>query len=164
MPPVTTLMLSITLDSYSPAETRKLGAKIGRRVQADTVIALHGELGSGKTVFIQGLARGLDVPENYYVTSPTYTLINEYPGRKKLFHVDLYRLADPIDFENIGLYEILYGKGVVAIEWADRLVDDLPAEHIRIHFEISGNDRRKIRMTAHGLEPLNLLKGFEHSL
>jgi len=164
MAPVTTLMLNITLDSYSPAETRKLGEKVGRRVRTDTVIALNGELGSGKTVFIQGLARGLDVPENYYVTSPTYTLINEYPGRQKLFHVDLYRLTDPIDFENIGLYEILYGEGVVAIEWADRLVDDLPAEHVRIHFEISGNDRRKIRITAHGLEPLNLLKGFEKSL
>jgi len=77
---------------------------------------LTGDLGSGKTSFVQGLARGLEVPNDYYITSPSYTLINEYPGRHPFFHVDLYRLEDPVDFEDIGLYDILDVNFVVAIE------------------------------------------------
>ena len=100
----------ITTDS--PEATKQLGEKIGRHIDANMVIALFGDLGSGKTAFVQGLARGLDVPDGYYVTSPTYTLINEYPGRHTLYHIDLYRIDSPVDFAEIGIDEILYNNGV----------------------------------------------------
>ena len=145
----------------SPEETRQLGAELGRRIQTGTVIALFGDLGSGKTLLVQGLARGLGVPDSYYITSPTYTLINEYPGRHPLCHVDLYRIDNPVDFEEIGLYEILYTNKVVAIEWADRLHEDLPADHLNIQLEITSDESRKISLTAYGLEAVNLLKSLE---
>jgi len=148
----------------SPEETRELGAKIGKWIQAGTVIALTGDLGSGKTIFVQGLARGLGVPDDYYITSPSYTLINEYPARYALFHVDLYRIENPVDFDDIGLYEILHGNGVTAIEWAGRLRKDLLADHIDIQLEITADESRKIRITAYGLEPRNLLKKLENQI
>ena len=156
--------LNFSITTTSPAETRQLGTGMGKQLGGGMVVALFGDLGSGKTVFIQGLARGLDVPENYYITSPTYTLINEYPGRHTLYHVDLYRLAGPADFESIGLYDILHHKGVAAIEWADRLTDELLAEHVRVQLEITGDNKRKICFNGYGLKPLNLLIGLEKSI
>jgi tRNA threonylcarbamoyladenosine biosynthesis protein TsaE len=144
--------------THSVKETKKLGEKIGARLMGQAVFALTGDLGSGKTSFVQGLARGLEVPNDYYITSPSYTLINEYPGRHPLAHVDLYRLEDPVDFEDIGLYEILDDNYVVAIEWADRIPQELLPDHIRIKFEISGDKSRKICMSAHGVNSSNLLK------
>jgi len=150
--------IKFQLTTNSPEETRQLGEKIGRRIQAGTVIAFFGDLGSGKTIFIQGLARGLGVPDDYYVTSPSYTLINEYPARHKLFHVDLYRINHPIDFEEIGLYEIMHNSGVVAVEWADRLQKDLLGEHVSVKLETEDVESRNIYITAYGLGPTNLLK------
>ncbi len=146
----------------SLAETQKLGQVIGAGLAAGTVVALTGDLGSGKTSLVQGLARGLEVPADYYITSPSYTLVNEYPGRHPLFHVDLYRLEGPDDFEDIGLYEILSGNGVVVIEWADRLEDKLLSEHISIHLLIMGDKSRKISITAHGHAAINMLKRLEN--
>ena len=140
-------------------ETQKLGKIIGTAVTGGTVLTLTGDLGSGKTAFVQGLARGLEVPDHYYITSPSYTLINEYPGRYPLFHVDLYRISDPMDMEDIGLYEILHNSGIVAIEWADRIEQKLlPDPIIAIHFEITDDDTRKICITADDLKNADLLK------
>lgn len=152
----------LQITSNAPKETSQLGEKIGQQIQTGVVIALFGDLGSGKTCFVQGLARGLGVPDGYYITSPTYTLINEYPGRHTLFHVDLYRIENPIDLEEIGLYEILYNKQVVVIEWADRLNQHLLAEHLSVKFEISSDNFRQIYITAYGLETINLLKRLEN--
>ena len=145
------------ITTHSVKETKKLGEKIGALLQAVTVLALTGDLGSGKTSFVQGLARGLEVPNDYYITSPSYTLINEYPGRYPLLHVDLYRLEDPVDFEDIGLYDILDDNYVVAIEWADRIRQELLPDHVTIKFEISGDESREICISAHGLKTVNLL-------
>lgn len=139
-------------------ETQKLGNIIGTAVTGGTVLALTGDLGSGKTAFVQGLAKGLEVPDDYYITSPSYTLINEYPGRHPLFHVDLYRISDPMDMEDIGLYEILHNSGIVAIEWADRIEQKLLPDSISIHFELTGDKSRKICITAHDLKNADLLK------
>ena len=125
---------------------------------------MTGDLGSGKTSFVQGLAKGLDVPDEYYITSPSFTLINEYAGRYTLFHVDLYRIGDPVDIEDIGLYEILHEKGVVAIEWAYKLAKALLTAGLTVHFEISNDESRKIYFTAHGLKCVNLLKKLENFL
>ena len=149
------------LSTHSFEETQSMGQKIGRCIEKETVITLTGELGSGKTLFVQGLAKGLDVPKEYYITSPSYTLINEYPARYTLFHVDLYRLGDPIEFEDTGLYEILNGDGVVAIEWADRLPEDLLVDYLAINFKIIDDTSRKICITAYGLEAGILLSKFE---
>jgi tRNA threonylcarbamoyladenosine biosynthesis protein TsaE len=144
--------------TYTPEETKALGQKIGSRCSGGIVLALTGELGSGKTAFVQGLAKGLDVPDDYYITSPTFTLINEYPGRYPLFHIDLYRTQSSLEFEDIGLYEIINSDGVVAIEWADRAQDELPSEHLAFHFEILDDDTRKIYISAFGIQSANLIK------
>lgn len=152
---------AVTLLSRSPDETHDLGREIGLRVRPGTIIALYGDLGSGKTAFVQGLARGLGVPEEYYVTSPTYTLINEYPGRCPLYHIDLYRLDAAADFEDIGLDDALYGDGVSAIEWAERFHAGALLEYLAVHLETAGENRREIRLVAHGLEIVNLVSDLE---
>ena len=98
---------SFETTTHSVEETRAFGERLGRHIIAGTTIALTGDLGSGKTAFVQGIARGLHVPAEYYITSPTFTLINEYPGRLRLHHVDLYRIEDPTEIEEIGLHEIM---------------------------------------------------------
>ena len=153
----------LVLTTRSPEATHRLGACIGRRLQPGGVLALTGALGSGKTVFVQGLARGLGVPSGVYVTSPTYTLVNEYPGRQHLFHLDLYRLADPEELEDLGLADIFADGGVVAIEWAERLPADLLGEHLAVHFESVDADSREIRLTAYGHALADLLKEVENN-
>jgi tRNA threonylcarbamoyladenosine biosynthesis protein TsaE len=154
--PLSTFKYQITTRSVD--ETQKLGEIIGAAVTDGTVLALTGDLGSGKTAFVQGLAKGLEVPDDYYITSPSYTLINEYPGRFSLVHDDLYRIKDPVDIEDIGLYEIFDNDAVVAIEWADRIGQKLLPDPITIQFEISDDDTRKICITAYDLKNANLLK------
>ena len=139
-------------------ETMALGQAVGSLAQQHLVIALVGDLGCGKTVFVKGLAKGLAVPGSYAITSPSYTLINEYPGRLNLFHADLYRLTGSIDIESTGLFEIMDREGVVAIEWAERLAPgDLNAD-IRITFEISGEHTRHIVLSGYGQTGINLLQ------
>jgi len=145
--------------SESLQETRSLGEKIGRKLGSKFIICLSGELGSGKTSFVQGLARGLDVPENYYITSPTYSIIHEYPGRVPLFHIDLYRIRGKDEIFETGLYEVLDRFGIFAIEWPDLLINDLPADYTAIHFEVKDDDKRKISITAHGERTVDLIRG-----
>lgn len=159
--------MHIEITTHSIAETVSLGQTIGAGLVPGTIVALTGDLGSGKTTFTKGLARGLEVPENYHITSPSYTLVNEYPGKHPLFHVDLYRIDDPVDVEDIGLYDMLYGNGIVVIEWADRLDDRLLKERIDIHIEMIDTEKimndvlRKFFITAHGLGAINMVKGLK---
>jgi len=146
------------ITTRSVDETQKLGEIIGKTVTGGTVLALTGDLGSGKTAFVQGLARGLEVPNGYYITSPSYTLINEYPGRFSLFHIDLYRISDPVDMEDIGIFEILHSSGVVAVEWAGRIEQKLLSDPINIHFEITDDKTRKICITANDLKNADILQ------
>ncbi len=146
------------ITTHCADETRRLGKTIGAAVTAGTILALYGDLGSGKTSFVQGLARGLDVPDEYYITSPSYTLINEYPGRLPLFHIDLYRITNSVDIEDIGLYEILDDDGVVAIEWADRMGKDTPPNHLRVQFEIIDDKTRKISIIPQGAQAIEDFK------
>ena len=147
----------IQITSRSIHETQKLGQKIGTLIKHPLVIALAGDLGSGKTALVQGLASGLEVPSEYYITSPTFTLINEYPGRYPLVHVDLYRLENINDFEDIGLDDLMYDQAVIAIEWADKLSDGLPAKHLAITMEIIDTDCRKLSLVASGHNEVNLI-------
>ncbi|MBI9086666.1 MAG: tRNA (adenosine(37)-N6)-threonylcarbamoyltransferase complex ATPase subunit type 1 TsaE [Desulfobacterales bacterium] len=154
----------IVFRSVSPEKTRALGAALGRKLDHGAVIALSGELGAGKTAFVQGLARGLGVPQDYYITSPSYTLVNEYPGRMPLLHVDLYRLFYPVDPEALGLDAMDNGQGVVAIEWVERMDPDDLGAHLKLTFAIGPNASRTITAAAAGLGAVNLLKAFETSL
>ena len=154
----------IHIKTNSTDETRNLGQKIGTLINHPLVIALIGDLGAGKTAFVQGLARGLDVPEEYYITSPTFTLINEYPGRLGLLHVDLYRLDSIADLEDIGLDERLYDQAVIAIEWADKLSDSLPERHLSVNMDIIDESCRNLSLEATGHHEVNLIRALEDVL
>ena len=104
---------------------------------------------------------GLDVSEQYYITSPTFTIINEYPGRHPLFHVDLYRIEHASELEEIGLDEILQQNGVIAIEWADRLFEETLSGHLELSFKMVDESTRQIDMFAYGHRAGNLLKALE---
>jgi tRNA threonylcarbamoyladenosine biosynthesis protein TsaE len=149
------------ITTHTPYETQKLGKAIGKWIGHPLVIGLSGDLGSGKTAFVQGLAEGLEVPDEYYITSPTFTLVNEYPGRLPLFHIDLYRLDGISDLEEIGLDELFYDQAVIAIEWAEKMSHDLPAEHLALTFEITADDYRRISLIAYGHNLDNLIKALE---
>lgn len=145
-------------ETHSPEQTISLGRIIGKHLNQSLTLLLYGDLASGKTTFTQGLAQGIDVPASYPVTSPTYTLINEYPGRLPFYHVDLYRLTAPIDLDEIGLEEIFYGKGIVAVEWADRLdPSDRPALRLELRFSVIDDNRCQIRTIEYGLDSSDLL-------
>lgn len=155
---------SCTINTPSAEATHAVGRQIGEGLHTALVIALFGDLGAGKTVLVQGLGEGLAVPPQYYITSPTYTLINEYPGRLPLFHVDLYRLdgaheVDDDDFDdNIGLLDIFTGKGVVALEWAERCLQFLPEDHLQIEIRIVDDFKRNLVLTARGNASARLLR------
>jgi len=153
----------ICIATHSVDETRELGRKIGGLIDHPLMIALIGDLGSGKTAFVQGLAQGLEVPADYYITSPTFTLINEYPGRWPLSHVDLYRLENLNDFEDIGLDELLYDQAVIAIEWADKLDDSLLSDYLAMTLEIIDDHCRRISIRAYGQNETNLVRELENS-
>lgn len=151
----------IQITTHSADETQKLGQKIGTLIKQPLIIALMGDLGSGKTALVQGLAKGLEVPEGYYITSPTFTLINEYPGRFPLVHVDLYRLESIDDLEDVGLEELLYGQSVIAIEWAEKLSGCQPTDQLRVTMEIIDDECRKLALDATGQEEVNLIRALE---
>lgn len=156
-------MISSKIDiaTHSVAETQALGRKIGTLIKKPLIIALIGDLGSGKTAFVQGLAQGLEVPSDYYITSPTFTLINEYPARLPLFHIDLYRLETVRDMEDIGLDELWYDQAVLAVEWADKLPDDVFDAYLSMTFEMIDDTCRKISMKAYGQNEIDLIKALE---
>ncbi len=141
--------MSLLIVSKSAEETRRIGEAIGRLLNEGVVIKLAGDLGSGKTAIAQGIAKGLDVPPEYYVTSPTFTLVNQYPGRLEFHHADLYRLGDVVDFEDIGLLDILFEDGVVAVEWAEKLPEEFENQ-IAIRMTIADDASREIRISARG--------------
>ena len=138
----------IEIISVSAEQTWEIARFIGGKLRKGDVLALSGELGSGKTCFTGGLARGLGVSEKYQITSPTFTLINEYPGRCKFYHFDVYRLNSYTEFEDLGYEEYFSGKGIVVIEWAEKIVQVLPADTFFISFEYLDENRRIIIIKA----------------
>ena len=128
----------------SPEETEAVGAALGKRLHAGAVIAYQGDLGAGKTAFTRGLARGLGATEQ--VTSPTYTIVNEYlSGRVPLFHFDMYRLHSADDLWDIGWEDYLDRNGVCAVEWSEN-VDDAMENAISVTIEKLGEDARRITL------------------
>ncbi|MCA1809526.1 MAG: tRNA (adenosine(37)-N6)-threonylcarbamoyltransferase complex ATPase subunit type 1 TsaE [Kiritimatiellia bacterium] len=126
----------------SSAETKRRAAALAPRLPAGTVIALYGEIGAGKTCFVQGLARGLGIKGP--VASPTFIIINEHAGKTPLYHVDLYRLPTVEDALQIGLEEYFSRDGITVIEWAERAEELLPPGTIRVHLTAQGQNCRHI--------------------
>ena len=130
----------------SPEETEGVGQALGKVLTPGTVLAYEGDLGAGKTAFTRGLARGLGATEQ--VTSPTYTIVNEYlSGRMPLFHFDMYRLASSDDLWDIGWEDYLERGGVCAVEWSEN-VADVMEDAVRIRIEKLGEDVRRITVTG----------------
>ena len=120
----------------SPDETQALGEKLGKTLKQGDVIALIGDLGTGKTCLTQGIARGIGLAPNEIVSSPSYILINEYSGTIPIYHIDLYRLENSEEIAELGLSEYVEGDGICIIEWAERMADALPDTCIKIHITL----------------------------
>jgi len=137
----------LVFKSGSPAETRRLGARLGRLLQPGDVVLLSGELGSGKTCLVQGIGRGLGVTGP--VTSKSFVLLGEYEGRIRLYHADLYRLEEPAQAEELALSEYA-APGALVVEWAERAWEVFPPEHLLIRLEIVGASQREFAFEARG--------------
>jgi tRNA threonylcarbamoyladenosine biosynthesis protein TsaE len=148
----------VTFLSIGPEETFALGAALGKLVGPGDFIALDGELGAGKTQFVRGLAAGADISPEETVSSPSFTLVNEYRCRIPLHHLDLYRLTSPRDVVELGFDELLGSQGATIVEWPDRLEAELPSELMLIRFEILDGDERKLVISGWG-ERYALLAG-----
>jgi len=143
-------MKDSTLITNSTDETIELAERLAARLKGGDVIALIGDLGAGKTVFVKGLAKGLGIPHHLYVNSPSFVILKEYHGRLDLYHFDVYRLdfkdfADTVDHERY-----FYGNGVSVIEWADKVTDILPEEYLEIRISQAGESKREFVFKAFG--------------
>jgi len=130
------------VETDSAEETRRFGEKLGHQLGPGDVVALFGDLGSGKTCLIQGVCRGLGVPG--VVNSPSYKIINEYMGRCPVYHLDFYRLHGREDLLALGYEEYFYGEGVCLIEWAEKAADLLPPQRVEVSLKRGIGTRRKI--------------------
>lgn len=128
----------------TPEATRALGARLARRAQPGDVLIVSGDLGAGKTCFVQGVAEGLGVAGP--VTSPTFVLVAEYGGRLPLYHVDLYRTESLAEIRALGLDELLGGEGVTAIEWAEKAEPLLPPRTVRVRIHGAGDESRRVEI------------------
>ena len=175
-----------TLDiiSHSSAQTQRLGMRLGELLRGGELLLLEGSLGTGKTTFTQGLARGIGITE--VISSPTFTLLKEYPGQPgpttqreqaqvtqqhqqqerhrvgpALYHFDLYRLDDPEEILDLGFEDYFFGNGVCVVEWADKAELLWPAEHLRLRMKIMSETKRGLLFTATGLRYCELLQQFQ---
>ena len=138
------------LTMKAPGQTRRLGEQIGVLCPDTFTLLLEGELGSGKTCFVQGLAAGCGVPETQPVCSPTYTLMNHYVGRCDLYHFDLYRLAGMEELDDLGFDELFLGPGIKAVEWSG-LLEELDDSGLHIAFSYGDCEtERELKLTSYG--------------
>jgi tRNA threonylcarbamoyladenosine biosynthesis protein TsaE len=141
---------SRTIELPDLSATQELGRRLGQLLFPGAVVALVGPLGAGKTHLVRAVAEGLDIPDSRLVTSPTFVLVQEYPGRLPIYHFDTYRLAGAEPFDDLGVTEYLENEGVCLIEWADRVEACLPEEHLRITLWITGEAARRAMLEARG--------------
>lgn len=136
----------ICIDILNQNELEDIAQSLGKLVHSGDVICMGGDLGAGKTTFTKAFAIGLDVEDN--VTSPTFTLINEYEGRIPLYHFDVYRINHVSEMEDLGYEEYFYGDGVCVIEWASLIEDVLPEDYLWIEIKVRGLESRQICFTG----------------
>lgn len=138
----------MTLTSTGEKDTMRMGAEFARRLKPGSVVALYGDLGAGKTAFVRGMAEGLGISER--VSSPTFTVVNEYPGKVPLFHFDMYRLSGADELYDIGWDDYLDRGGIVAVEWSERVEEALGGDTVKVRIIRRGEDERLI--TIEGME------------
>lgn len=144
--------------SHTSQQTLDLGMRIGQAVSSPFAIALTGDLGAGKTTLTQGLAKGLEVNDGYYITSPTFNIINEYPGKKfRLCHLDLYRLASADELEDIGFYDLMGEDAILTVEWPELLEEIQFKFDLKIKFEFDAEYNRIISFLPTGHSGMNLV-------
>ena len=159
--PLFLVLMNVVFQTRSTSETIRIGERLGTLLLPGDVIALTGELGTGKTHFIKGVAWGAGVSKSSVVSSPSFTLVHEYAGRAPFYHIDLYRLESGEEAEALGLEEVLEGEGIAAIEWADRTPSLLPNEILRIQIHYTGKNTRSIEISAKGDRYKKLMKSLE---
>ena len=143
-------------------ETKEFGIKVGKLLKEGDVVCLNGELGAGKTTLTKSIGLGLGVDD--YITSPTFSLINEYDGRIPVYHFDVYRLENTEELYDLGFDEYFYGRGVSIIEWADKIESFLPQERLVLDIENPDNtDKRKINITILGDRYKEILEELERN-
>ena len=141
---------SLTLDVPDLAGTTAFGRRLADLLFPGTVIALVGPLGAGKTHLVRAVAEGLGIADSRVVSSPTFVLIQEYAARLPIYHFDAYRLKTAAEFFDLGAHEYFAGNGVCLVEWADRVEAGLPAEHLRITIEVTGETSRRFHLEGRG--------------
>jgi len=141
-------MKCLKIATHSPEQTQKLGISIGKLAMPGDVYLLVGNLGAGKTCLTQGIAWGLGIQE--YALSPSFVLVRELRGRLPLYHIDLYRLDRIEEIADLGLDDYLYGQGVCVIEWAEKGLSILPAEHLLIKIDYPADTERTLEFIPHG--------------
>ena len=134
--------MEIELISNGTTETIEIGISLGRLLIQNDIVALTGELGSGKTYFIKGIAKGLDIKEE--IKSPTYVIIGEYEGRLPLYHFDFYRISSIYELEDLDYKGYFYGDGVTVIEWADKFPDIIPENAFKVNILKAGEEKRRL--------------------
>lgn len=152
--------------SHSPAQTIRIGQRLGELLRPGDVLPLYGDFGVGKTHLTKGIAQGLGSDD--MVNSPSFVLINEYRAsqahrRARIYHIDLYRLEHPDALAGIGLEDALEGHGITIIEWAERAVGWLPSEHLAVHLRHLSETKRAIRFTPQGARAVSLVEALKQS-
>lgn len=150
------------LVSGDPPETFLIGRLIGETLKEGAIVALIGELGAGKTTLTQGIARGLGIEEGYQITSPTFTLINEYPGRVHLVHLDVYRLSGSQDLFDLGYEEYFFSESIVVIEWAEKIRDVLPDKTIFITMTYLDHNKRRIEISGREGQVMPIIQALKY--
>ena len=145
-------MGSWSVVTRSARQTRSWGVRLGILLKGGEIIGLSGELGTGKTCFVRGIAEGLQVGREAWIRSPTFTLINEYYGRMPIYHIDLYRVGSRDELESLDLREYFYSDGVSLVEWFEHLPDGEVEEYLEVKFAYANGNQREITFTAHGEE------------
>ncbi len=152
----------LSLVSTSPEETFRLGAQVGQLLLPGDVLNLNGSLGAGKTLLVKGIGTSLNIPQDF-ITSPTFTLINEYDGTYPLYHFDVYRLEQGSELEDIGYEEYYYGSGITVVEWGNLFPNYLPDDRLDIVIERLGEQERKIEMTGIGTRGTQIVNELRRS-
>ena len=129
------------------SQTEQFGTAFGRNAEPGDVLCLDGDLGAGKTTLSQAIAKGLAVPTDCYVTSPSFAILHEYPGRITMYHMDFYRLHDYTEVEDLGFEEYFYLPGLTVIEWSQRAEELLPESRLSLYIEICDQDSRRVTCT-----------------
>jgi tRNA threonylcarbamoyladenosine biosynthesis protein TsaE len=141
---------TFSFHAHDLTDTERLGRRLGELLFPGAVVALVGTLGAGKTHLVRAIAEGMGVADSRVVSSPTFVLIQEYQARLPIYHFDAYRLRNESEFFDLGVHEYFQGEGVSLVEWADRVENCLPAEHLRVRIAITGETSREFLIESCG--------------